>query len=96
MEGRTVHCGRHGENREAFMSKHLLEQSGLGVFTDCEEPDNPYPDAWCPACEQARIQGDEGGIFASDYYRAKLRAGMRGMLQGDQSEKYRPHLRRSS
>ena len=49
---RTVHCGRHGDNREAFMCKHLLEGAGLGFFFDKDDVSNPYPDAWCSECEQ--------------------------------------------
>jgi hypothetical protein len=69
---RTVHCGRHGDNREAFMCKHLLHHSRLGFFSDPEEPDNPYPDAWCPACEQERIDHGAAGEFNSDYARANF------------------------
>jgi hypothetical protein len=66
----TVHCSRHGDNREAFMCKHLLQGAGLGFFYDVDDPANPYPDAWCPVCEQSR---DESGEFPSEYARANFK-----------------------
>ena len=68
---RTVHCDRHGDNREAFTCKHLLFNSGLGFVSDAAEPDNPYPDAWCSECEQVRIEN--GGEFSDDYARSVIK-----------------------
>ena len=67
---RTVHCQQHGDNREAFMCEHLLRGRGLGFCWDIEDTSNPYPDAWCPGCEQMR---GPTGDFDSDYARATFR-----------------------
>lgn len=61
---RTIHCDRHGDNREAFMCQHLLEGSGLGFFTDVDDVSNPHPDAWCSICEKER---EESGQFTDAY-----------------------------
>jgi hypothetical protein len=70
---RTVHCERHGDNREAFMCKHLLLGSGLGFFSDIEEPENPYPDAWCSECELVRGENGESAMFESEYALANFK-----------------------
>ncbi len=70
---KTVHCEHHGDNREAFMCKHLLATPGVGFFSDVLEPDNPYPDAWCSECEQVRtINGSTAG-FSDEYARATFK-----------------------
>lgn len=66
----TVHCGRHGDNQEAFMCKHLLEGASLGFFCDEDDGSNPYPDAWCSECERVRR---ESGQFDDDYARATVK-----------------------
>ena len=65
-----VHCERHGENREAFMCKHLLQGTRLGFFFDVADSGNPYPDAWCPSCEQVRKRS---GVFDDDYARTTFK-----------------------
>ena len=67
---RTVHCDRHGDNREAFMCKHLLHGTGLGFFYDVADPSNPYPDGWCSQCEKVR---DESGEFSGEYFRGTFK-----------------------
>jgi hypothetical protein len=68
---RTVHCARHGDNREAFMCKHLLEGFDQGFFYDSADRNSPYPDAWCRACE--RVRSESGGDFESPYARATFK-----------------------
>jgi hypothetical protein len=51
---KTVSCARHGDRRQAFVCEHLLHGIGLGFFFDRGDHENPYPDAWCSACEQIR------------------------------------------
>jgi hypothetical protein len=63
---RTVQCERHGNNREAFMCKHLLGGVGLGFFCDTEDVSNPYPDAWCSECQGVLGESSE---FEDDYAR---------------------------
>lgn len=52
----TVRCGEHGINPEAVVCKHLLHGKYCGFFCDLEDPHNPYPDAWCHACELIRLE----------------------------------------
>jgi hypothetical protein len=52
------------------MCKHLLLDSGLGVFSDPEQPNDPYPDAWCSECERIRIEKGVSGMFNDDYARS--------------------------
>lgn len=52
----TVRCGEHGVNPEAVVCKHLLFGKYRGFFCDLEDPHNPYPDAWCHACELIRLE----------------------------------------
>lgn len=67
---RLVRCERHGDNREAFVCKHLLLGAGLEFFSDAEDPSNPYPDAWCSECEKAR---DESGALPDGYARSVIK-----------------------
>ena len=67
---RTVHCARHGDNREAFMCKHLLHGDGLGFFYDADDVSNPHPDGWCSQCERIRGESEE---FTSEYFRATFK-----------------------
>lgn len=51
----TIYCDTHGETEKAYVCNHLKgDSSGLGFH--CEDPseENPYPDAWCDACESIR------------------------------------------
>ena len=43
-------CPQHGRSVPAFLCRHLMGGSGLGFFY-ADEPGNPYPDAWCSACD---------------------------------------------
>lgn len=48
----NIQCVTHGECRETFVCTHLLgESSGLGFNRDEPTDQNPFPDAWCDACE---------------------------------------------
>ena len=53
----TVECGDHGTGYQTFVCRHLADGTGRG-FVFFEEPDNPYPDAWCDACEVVREEVD--------------------------------------
>jgi hypothetical protein len=67
IDQRTIHCNRHGDNREALMCKHLLHGSRQGFLFDAEELDNPFPDAWCSECERVRTEKGESGVFSDEY-----------------------------
>ena len=55
---RQVQCGDHGPAIATFVCRHLVLGSGLGFYW-AEDPDDPYPDAWCGRCEEVRVR--EGG-----------------------------------
>ena len=59
-----VSCQRHGDRREAFVCRHLLQGNGSGFFQADDDPDNPYPDAWCYRCES--IRQAHGGEWPED------------------------------
>jgi hypothetical protein len=47
-----VHCDLHGETPRTFVCVHLKDDSyGLGFNRKEPSDENPYPDAWCDACE---------------------------------------------
>ncbi len=48
----TVECGEHGTGRATYVCQHLVSGAGLG-FNCALEPEDPCPDAWCDACEDA-------------------------------------------
>jgi len=52
---RQVQCGRHGPKPAAYVCDHLFRESNQGFVASEEEPGNPFPDAWCLTCEQARL-----------------------------------------
>jgi hypothetical protein len=53
-DAQTVQCNRHGNTRAAYVCSHLLQGSNHGFFASEDDPDDPYPDAWCAACEKIR------------------------------------------
>lgn len=59
-ERRSVECPRHGEERAAFVCRHLNLRTPVG-FVEGFDPDAPDVEvyhAWCDACD--RILMDEG------------------------------------
>lgn len=56
----TVHCSTHGETPKAYVCVHLTgESTGLGFNREDSSEENPFPDAWCDACEV--LQASHGG-----------------------------------
>ncbi len=53
MDRETVECRQHGTAYQTFVCQHLANGAGHG-FVCFDDPDNPYPDAWCHACETKR------------------------------------------
>lgn len=53
-----VQCAQHGSRNATFVCQHLAARDGSGAgfywAEDDEEPDAPWPDAWCEACEEVR------------------------------------------
>ena len=49
-----VECSEHGVQPRGYVCEHLYEGSKQGFVASTDEPDNPFPDAWCRACEEIR------------------------------------------
>ena len=56
-----MECPRHGERRPAFICRHLQFGRGIGFHQPAGDvdPDQPFQNAWCDACEAVRVR--EGG-----------------------------------
>lgn len=55
-----VNCAQHGERRSTLVCRHLTRGEKLGFFTAAEDdPENPWPGAWCGACEKL-LEEDKG------------------------------------
>jgi hypothetical protein len=54
--GKSVDCEEHGSRHATYVCQHLVEGRALGFHlgVDPENPDDPWPDAWCDACEEVR------------------------------------------
>jgi len=51
----VVHCDLHGETPQTFVCVHLKDETyGLGFNREDPSDENPYPDAWCDACDVIR------------------------------------------
>jgi hypothetical protein len=54
-----VQCDLHGETPQTFVCTHLKDESyGLGFNREEPSDANPYPDAWCDACEVVRLENN--------------------------------------
>jgi hypothetical protein len=52
----SIHCATHGETAKAYVCTHLPGESyGLGFERDEPSEEDPWPDAWCDACESLRL-----------------------------------------
>jgi hypothetical protein len=53
----TMQCDEHGETSKAYVCAHLEgEDTGLGFNRNEPSEENPFPDAWCDACEVIRAE----------------------------------------
>jgi len=50
-----VECSKHGVKPRAYVCEHLFGGHDQGFVASTDDPDNPFPDAWCRACEQIRL-----------------------------------------
>lgn len=48
-----IECSTHGGTPTTFTCRHLIEGVACGFWTAVEDPDDPWPDAWCDLCEEA-------------------------------------------
>ena len=57
----VMECPLHGSRPPAFICRHLRQGEGLGFNTplDAVDPELPFENAWCDACEKVRVR--EGG-----------------------------------
>ena len=55
QEADLVHCSRHGDRRKAYVCGHLFSGEGQGFVASRDQPGNPHPDGWCPACDRIRL-----------------------------------------
>ena len=62
-----IKCDTHGWQNEAFVCQHIVESMHTGIpvgFHWPEDSNSLHPDAWCSACEAARIQA--GGDWTEE------------------------------
>ncbi|MCP4928701.1 MAG: hypothetical protein GY918_06550 [Gammaproteobacteria bacterium] len=65
---RHTQCATHGKQPETFVCQHILggliDKKRVGFFWTQDDPENPYPDAWCSDCEE-RVK-KTGGDWAGE------------------------------
>lgn len=49
---RDIECPVHGSNHGTYICSHLMNDPLQPWFCDYPAEDNPWPDAWCGACEE--------------------------------------------
>ncbi len=56
-----LQCAQHGVRRPAFVCQHLAAGQGAGFVQPIAafDPEWPFQDAWCDACEAVRAQEGE-------------------------------------
>jgi hypothetical protein len=67
MSAQTVNCGVHGWQEQTFVCRHIAQSLHTGVpvgFYWTRDQAVPRPDAWCSACEKARL--DAGGDWTPE------------------------------
>lgn len=59
----AINCPCHGISQSTYVCQHiaegLLRHQRVGFFWTTDDPGNPFPDAWCRAC-QARVRQTNG------------------------------------
>src|SRR3954453_2990039 len=56
---RQINCVQHGWQAESFVCRHIVESIRSGVPVGFHWPadsDQLHPDAWCSACDVARVE----------------------------------------
>ena len=62
-----VNCHVHGWQEQAFVCQHIVESLRTGIPVGFHWPTastDSHPDAWCSACEEARLEA--GGDWTSE------------------------------
>lgn len=55
----SVHCSTHGQAHTTYVCGHLAAQPVQQWYCDVPSPDNPWPDAWCKACDAEYLKACE-------------------------------------
>jgi hypothetical protein len=71
----TIQCHVHGEQQETFVCQHLVEALETGKNVGFYWAGEPRGDAWCSACEAARIR--EGGATGEWNVRSEKMLGVK-------------------
>ena len=55
----TINCNKHGTAYATYVCEHLIAEPQQQWFSEGPNPENPWPDAWCAACDKFfREQGE--------------------------------------
>jgi hypothetical protein len=56
-----MECARHGRRRPAFICQHLRLGEGIGFKQPQEplDPEAPFQNAWCDACDKVLLREGE-------------------------------------
>jgi hypothetical protein len=72
VDPKQVECDHHGLKPAAYVCDHVFRERQQGFVASTEEPDNPFPDAWCLACEQVRAAHGGWNEAAEQHLRVRL------------------------
>jgi hypothetical protein len=66
-DSKTISCSVHGWQEQAFVCQHIAHTLSIGIpvgFHWSSEQTDARPDAWCSACEEARLEA--GGDWTAE------------------------------
>lgn len=55
----SVHCATHGQAHTTYVCGHLAAQPVQQWYCHVPSPDNPWPGAWCKACDTEYLKAGE-------------------------------------
>lgn len=57
----VMECPRHGIRPPSFVCEHLQYGAGIGFYQpdDEQDPEWPFKDAWCGACDKVLMEQGE-------------------------------------
>ncbi|HSG32296.1 MAG TPA: hypothetical protein VLB82_12225 [Thermodesulfobacteriota bacterium] len=64
-----MECKKHGENRPAFVCKHLQNGEGVGFIEsqDTFDPEWPFKNTWCADCEKVLVLEGEWNNVSENF-----------------------------
>lgn len=71
-ERRQIECSQHGRGCATYVCEHILSNPRQEWFSDSPSPTNPWPDAWCIACNQLYEEQGEWNDANSAHLKIKL------------------------